>query len=153
MKRLIPCARNMQALARQAACLLLALPIQYIIEESKRELEMHFLQVFDADSFLHLAFLHLSSSENDNKKWKQWTLALHYSRSASSTQNSGCSSSSWRLIVWFWRSALEAMQGRNLTACHLERGRQSVAQMSRSTATAGEQGSVILAVLLRHQLQ
>lgn len=60
-------ARTAQALARQAACLLVALPIQYIIEECKIEIQMFFLQVFDTDSFSPPAFLHLRSSENDKK--------------------------------------------------------------------------------------
>ena len=100
---------------------------------------MFFLQVLDTDSFLPPAFPHVGSSENENK-WKQWTLALHCSWSGFSTQNSGCSSSSWRLIVWFWGSAWEAMQGLSLTVCHVERGRQSVAQMSHTTATTWEKG-------------
>ena len=53
---------------------------------------MFFLQVFDADSFSPPAFPHLRSLEND-KKQKQRTLALHYSQSGFSAQNSGCPSS------------------------------------------------------------
>lgn len=79
-------------------------------------------------------------------KWQQevkamkWTLPLHYSWSGFSTQNSGCSLLSWKLIVCFWGSALEAMQGPDLTECCLKRGRRSVAQMSHTTVTTWEKG-------------
>lgn len=92
--------------------------------------------------------------KNRSKKWKLSTLVKHDSWSSFSTQNSVCSSSLWRLIVWFWESALEAIQGHNLTKSHTERKTKSMFQMTRTADTVWErEKSLSLLYFHKHQYQ
>lgn len=150
------CARTAQALARQAACPLVAQPIQHFNWGKQNEDKCYFSKysVLTVSSLQPPCTSQVLKKKNRSKKWKLSTLVKHDSWSSFSTQNSVCSSSLWRLIVWFWESALEAIQGHNLTKSHTERKTKSMFQMTRTADTVWErEKSLSLLYFHKHQYQ